>query len=237
MNIGINIVLIVAVLIVLASAFIGFGRGLIKSVFSTFALIVAIVLALQIMPYGTKFLKTTPLYTNINDSIQSAFDDKLQVATEGVGQQMEAIDQMDGMPEFIRDLLKTNNNADMYEALGISGFSEYVSNYITCLILNAISLVVSFLVLYIILRIVGCMLDMMSRIPVVNGLNKIGGFIFGLLNGVVYLWIACIIITIFSATSWGQYIFAQINDSVILSFIYNNNYLLELLANMGKVLF
>ena len=150
---------------------------------------------------------------------------------------MEAIDQMDGMPEFIRDLLKTNNNADMYEALGISEFSEYVSNYITCLILNAISLVVSFLVLYIILRIVGCMLDMMSRIPVVNGLNKIGGFIFGLLNGVVYLWIACIIITIFSATSWGQYIFAQINDSVILSFIYNNNYLLELLANMGKVLF
>ena len=81
------------------------------------------------------------------------------------------------------------------------------------------------------------MLDMMSRIPVVNGLNKIGGFIFGLLNGVVYLWIACIIITIFSATAWGQYIFAQINDSVILSFIYNNNYLLELLANMGKVLF
>ena len=73
MNIGINIVLIVAVLIVLASAFIGFGRGLIKSVFSTFALIVAIVLALQIMPYGTKFLKTTPLYTNINDSIQYVF--------------------------------------------------------------------------------------------------------------------------------------------------------------------
>ena len=81
------------------------------------------------------------------------------------------------------------------------------------------------------------MLDMLSRIPVVHGLNKAGGFVFGLLNGVVYLWIAFIIVTIFSTTSWGQYIFAQINDSVILSFIYNNNYLLVLLANMGKVLF
>ena len=64
---------------------------------------------------------------------------------------------------------------------GISEFSEYVSNYITCLILNAISLMVSFLVIYIILRIIGCMLDMLSRIPIVNGLNKAGGFVFGLL--------------------------------------------------------
>lgn len=80
-------------------------------------------------------------------------------------------------------------------------------------------------------------MDLFSRIPVLNGLNKIGGFIFGLFNGAVYLWIACIIITIFAGTGWGQEIFAQINDSVILSYIYNNNYLLSFLANMGKVLF
>ena len=48
-----NIVLIVAVIILIASALAGFGRGLVKSVFSTFALIVAIVLAVQVMPYGT----------------------------------------------------------------------------------------------------------------------------------------------------------------------------------------
>ena len=47
--------------------------------------------------------------------------------------------------------------------LGISEFSEYVSNYITCLILNSNLLVASFFGAYIILRIVGCMLDMMSR--------------------------------------------------------------------------
>lgn len=232
-----NIVLIVAVIILIASALAGFGRGLVKSVFSTFALIVAIVLAVQIMPYGTKLLRTTPLYTSINDSIQASLEDQFQVAAQGAGEQMEAIDQMDNLPDFLKDILKSNNNAEVYEALGIDQFSEYISNYITCLILNAISLIVCFLVIYIILRIIGCMLDMLSRIPVINGLNKIGGFIFGLFNGAIYLWLACIIVTIFSTTQWGQYIFQQINDSVILSFIYNNNYLLELMANMGKVLF
>ena len=221
----------------IASALAGFGRGLVKSVFSTFALIVAIVLAIQIMPYGTKLLRNTPLYTNINESIQASLDGQLQTAAQGAGEQMEAIDQMDNLPDFLKDILKSNNNAEVYEALGIDQFSQYVSNYITCLILNAISLIVCFLVIYIILRIIGCMLDMLSRIPVINGLNKIGGFIFGLFNGAIYLWLACIIVTIFSTTQWGQYIFSQINDSVILSFIYNNNYLLELIANMGKVLF
>lgn len=232
-----NIVLIVAVIILIVSALAGFGRGLVKSVFSTFALIVAIVLAVQVMPYGTKLLRTTPLYTSINDSIQASLEDQFQVAAQGAGEQMEAIDQMDNLPDFLKDILKSNNNAEVYEALGIDQFSEYISSYITCLILNAISLIVCFLVIYIILRIIGCMLDMLSRIPVINGLNKIGGFIFGLFNGAIYLWLACIIVTIFSTTQWGQYIFQQINDSVILSFIYNNNYLLELMANMGKVLF
>lgn len=236
MNNDINIVLIVTILILIVSALIGLGRGLIKSVFSTFALIVAVVLAIQIMPYGTKLLKTTPVYTSINSSIEKAIDDKLQVSAEGVSAQMAAIDQMD-MPDYIKDLLKTNNNADMYKALGISQFSEYISNYITCLILNGISLLAAFLIIYIVLRIVGCMLDMMSRVPVINGLNRVGGLIFGLVNGAVFLWVACIVITVASTTQWGRYVFGQINDSVILSYIYNNNYLLTLLANMGKVLF
>lgn len=231
-----NITLIIAAVILIASALIGFGRGLIKSIFSTFALIVAIVLAIQAMPYGTKFLKQTPLYTTINESIQETVDRQIQISAEGVSQQMEAIDQMD-LPDFIKEMLKSNNNMEMYEALGINEFSGYISNYITCLILNGISVIVIFLILFIAIRIIGCMLDLFSRIPVLNGLNKIGGFIFGLFNGAVYLWIACIIITIFAGTGWGQEIFAQINDSVILSYIYNNNYLLSFLANMGKVLF
>lgn len=236
MNNEFNFVLLAAVLILIVSALIGLGRGLIRSVFSTFALIVAVVLAIQIMPYGTKLLKATPVYTSINSSIEKTIDDKLQVTAEGVSGQMAAIDNMD-MPDYIKDLLKTNNNADMYKALGISEFSQYISNYITCLILNGISLLVAFLIIYIVIRIVGCMLDMMSRVPVVNGLNKIGGLLFGLINGAVFLWVACIVLTIFSTTEWGKYIFGQINESVILSYIYNNNYLLTLLANMGKVLF
>ncbi len=84
---------------------------------------------------------------------------------------MEAIEQMD-LPDF-KDMLKSNNNMEMYEALGINEFSGYISNYITCLILNGISVIIIFLILFITIRIIGCMLDLFSRIPVLNGLNKL----------------------------------------------------------------
>ena len=232
-----NIPALVAAAIVVIRGFIGMGRGIVKSVFATFSLVVAIVLALQVMPYGTKFLKETSVYTTINETVSGTVNYKIQMSVDdGVSSQMDAIDEMK-LPKFLKDLLKTNNNDEMYEALGITRFTEYISTYITCLILNGISLLVSFIVIFIVLKLLGCCLDMLSKVPVVRGLNRIGGLCFGLINGVGLLWLACIVITVFSGTRWGQYLFEQINNSTFLSFIYNNNYLLALLANMSKVLF
>ncbi len=231
-----NIVAIIALAILVVFGLIGLGKGLVKTVFATFSLIVAIVLAVQVMPYGTKFLKETRLYTTINERIADSVNDKIQISVDGVSGQMDAIEDMK-LPAFMKDLLKTNNNSEMYEALGISKFSEYISNYITCLVLNGISLLAAFVVIYILIRIIGLCMDMLSKVPIVNGLNRIGGLCLGLINGVGVLWLACIVITVGSGTSWGQYMFDQINESIFLSFIYNNNYLLVLLANMGNVLF
>ena len=231
-----NTAAIIALALLVVLGLIGMGKGLIKTVFTTFSLIVAIVLAVQVMPYGTKFLKETKLYTTINERIADSINDKMQVSVEGVTGQMDAIEDMK-IPEFMKDLLKANNNSEMYEALGISKFTDYISNYITCLVLNGISLLAAFVVIYIILRIIGLCMDMLSKVPVVHGLNRIGGLCLGLINGVGVLWLACIVVTVGSGTTWGQYMFEQINDSVFLSLIYNNNYLLVLLANMSNILF
>ena len=231
-----NTVAIIALAILIVMGLIGMGKGLVKTVFATFSLIVAIVLAVQVMPYGTKILKETKIYTTINDGIAASINDKMQVSIDGVSGQMDAIEDMK-LPGFMKDLLKTNNNSEMYEALGISKFADYISNYITCLVLNGISLLAAFVVIYIVLRIIGLCMDMLSKVPVVHGLNRIGGLCLGLINGIGFLWLACIVITVGSGTNWGQYMFEQINDSIFLSFIYNNNYLLVLLANMSNVLF
>ena len=69
-----------------------------------------------------------------------------------------------------------------------------------------------------------------------HGLNKLGGFLFGVLNGLMTIWFFFIIITAFGGTSWGMEVFRQINDSIFLSFLYNNNYLMAIIVNIGKIL-
>jgi hypothetical protein len=65
----------------------------------------------------------------------------------------------------------------------------------------------------------------------------LGGIACGAVHGLMILWILCIVVTIFSWTQAGQWVIAQINEDALLSFLYDNNYLLTTLTNMGKMLF
>ena len=57
--------------------------------------------------------------------------------------------------------------------------------------------------------------------------------VIGLIEAVFVLWIACIIITAFSATSWGQQACDAIGNSVFLSLIYDNNAIQMFLNNLN----
>jgi len=231
-----NIILLIAILILILSALNGYRQGFIKAVFSIFIMIVSLILASQLMPVVGKVLQKTPIYTAVNENIESVIVSSVTMPVDKVTEQVDVINALP-LPDFLRNALIENNNSQIYDALGINGFTAYMSNYLTCLIINAISFVISFIVVFILLKIIGRILNLISKLPVLNGINKIGGIIIGLINGFILLWIASVIITIFAGTSWAQYAFQDINNSAILKLIYNNNYLLIWIANMGRVLF
>ena len=80
-------------------------------------------------------------------------------------------------------------------------------------------------------------MDLISKLPILHGMNALGGVACGLIHGLIILWILCIVITMFAWTEYGQWTLAQINESSLLSLLYNNNYLISALTNMGKMLF
>jgi len=231
-----NIILLIVILILILSVLNGYRQGLIKAVFSMFIMVIALFLASQLMPVLGKALQKTPVYTVINQSIESTIVSTITVPTDKVTEQVDVINELP-LPGFLQNALIENNNSQIYDALGINDFTAYISNYLTCLILNAISFIILLIAIFIILKIIGHALNLISKLPLLNGINKIGGIVLGLVNGLIMLWIACVIITIFAGTSWAQYIFQSINDSAVLRLIYNNNYFLVWIANMGRVLF
>ncbi len=231
-----NLVLIVVLGFLLGCVIVGLFKGMVKSAFATFSMIIAIVAAAQLSPYVGKLLQKTPVYTSISTTIEEQLIKKENEQATKVTEQIEAINGL-GLPSSLTDALLENNNQQIYTALGVDDLNQYMSGYLACLILQAAAWVVVFIAACIILKLIEATLDLISKIPVLNMLNRTGGLVFGLANGVMKLWIACLIVTMFASTAFGEYIFTQINNNTFLSFIYNHNYFMEIVSNMGKMLF
>lgn len=254
-----NIVLIVTIGLLLFGALNGLRKGLIKTVFSTFALIAALVIAGFCGPYAAKFLKTTVVYDQLFYKVETSVEsilmqdagirqdsavigdmipqsEMLNSAFDDIGEQIEAINKLP-FPDQIKNGLLDNNNYQIYDILGINKFVQYIANYICMLVINAIAYVGVFIISYIILKLIGLLMDGFSELPVLNGLNRTGGLILGMANGVMAIWFMFIVITLFCTSEWGTEAFRQINENVILSYIYNHNYLLSIIKNIGVLIF
>ena len=96
------------------------------------------------------------------------------------------------------------------------------------MIVSAVSYILVFLIVYVLLHIFMGWLDLVARLPVISGINQIAGAVLGLAQALLLIWIAGVVLTIFSTTSWAQAVFDQIAISPLLTFLYNNNILARL---------
>ncbi len=153
-----------------------------------------------------------------------------------VSEQVEFINKLP-MPKAIRHTLVENNTKDVYKAMAVDNFKEYISNSISRIIINAASFLVIMVIILIGLALLCEALNIISKLPIINGLNKTAGLLAGLLQGIVVVWIGCIVLTVLGGTKLGQNMFEMINESTFLSIIYNNNLLLNFIINLGDMLF
>ena len=133
--------------------------------------------------------------------------------------------------------LQCKNNSEVYKALHVDTFKEYVSGYITTIVINAIAFIITYLIVTILLFAVCIALNIISKLPIINGLNKTAGLLVGLFEGLLVIWMLCIVLTAFSSTETAQKLFEMIKESQFLSCLYDNNLLIRFITNMAKVLF
>ena len=130
------------------------------------------------------------------------------------------------------ELLTENNNKEVYKMMGVEFFQDYVGGYLSDMVLKAAVFVVLFLVVYIVLQIVVIWLDLIAKLPILSGINKMAGAVLGGVQALVYIWIGCLILTMFSGTEWGAMTLAQISSSRWLSWIYDHNLLTYLVLGL-----
>lgn len=230
-----NWLLILVLVVLTVYALYGRSRGFIKTVFTLFSTIIALILTMWISPVISKEVQK-------NDKIMGFATEKVSKMIDfgdvgnKISDQLNVIDKLP-LPKVMKNALIENNTKDVYVAMTVDNFEDYVSNSISRIIINAAVFLLIMLIILIALAVLCEALNIISKLPIINGLNKTAGLFAGLLHGIVIIWIGCIVLTMISSTALGRNIFSLINTTPLLSTIYNNNLLLKFIMNIGATLF
>lgn len=132
------------------------------------------------------------------------------------------------IPSFLKEMMINYNNSEGYERLQVSDFGSYVVHFFANIVLNILAFVVTLLVVQLVLWTGLTALDLFSRLPLLNLLNRIGGLAIGAVQGLLAVWVIFLIISALSATDTGMMLMEMIDQSTILRPMYDGNLFMKI---------
>ena len=72
-------------------------------------------------------------------------------------------------------------------------------------------------------------LKIVSALPGVKLLDKLAGMLFGIIEVTLVIWLIFIIMSLFDLYGLNTWLEQQVYDNIILTYLYNNNYLVEII--------
>ncbi len=235
--------LFVAVVVILGGlALHGYKKGLVRMVFSLAAIFLAAALASWISPYAEEFLRTqTPLHGFVEEKCLEALEAKTKELSQGVGISEEALgaiaqdaakageklplEELFGieLPKGARRLFQENLLGEAGSVAEGGRLLEACARQLADMAVQRVAWALSFVVVGILLGIIVHALDILTKLPVIKGMNHLGGAAFGLLQGLALVWGIFFLVTLCQGSESGRQLMASIQGNAFLHFLYENN--------------
>ena len=155
-------------------------------------------------------------------------------AQPGRLEQMEMIENLP-LPQLLKDLLLDHNNEEGYENLQVNNFQDYIVHFISTIILNLISFLAAVILVRLLLWGAIAALDLLSHIPVLSFLNRLAGLLLGLVQGLFWLWVFFLLLSVCSATEIGMQLMSMVQQSALLSGLYEKNLFLQIVLQAATL--
>ncbi len=211
----------------------GYRRGFVREVVSLMFVMMSIVVVWVINPYVTDYLKNeTPVYSVIQKQCEESISQYLE-AEGGAGEEIQSavIDKLP-LPKAVKTNMADNNNSQVYQYLLAETFSEYLADYLAVMITNGIGFFLSYFLASMGIHIIARALNIIARLPVIRGFNHLAGIVVGGLRGILVVWIALLVMTIFCNTSWGAQCMSMIEKDQFLSRLYDGNLFVQVFLSI-----
>ena len=209
----------------------GYRRGFLRIVVSFIGTIVIVIAAREAAPYVTDYLyNNTDAYEKIELGIEEMFKDANEKYDNSIPEnQVKTIDSYN-VPDSLKNNLIINNTAEMYKTLVVDVFEDYVSRYLANTAIKAAGFVLAFIVLIIAFRLLLSFVNIISRIPIIRGINQFIGGCIGFIESLIIVWVFFFVAVMFIGNESGSYIFRMIADSEFLTLLFNTNILLGIIS-------
>ena len=223
-----------AVLVLLAFSMAdGYRRGFVKEVVSVLLVLLSVVVVWMINPYVNTFIReNTSAYEKIQN-VSESFVESLANGNDTMDeeQQDELISGM-GLPGLLQNGITENNTAAVYQQLAVNTFGGYVSRYLANIAVNCLSFLISYILASVLIRVFAYALDILARLPVVRGINKLAGALIGGGKCIIFVWVAMLVLTILCNTEIGQKGLGLIRGDTVLNFLYDKNIFIRIFAGL-----
>ena len=230
----VNWLLVVTAAILIVAGMLGYIHGLIKTILNLVLGAVTLVLVILVSPRVCTFLQEeTPLPGYIQTKVETVVWEQVeQQRQEGVSMEQLGLEEfVDALP-FLPALKDAVLESETLQGPVQQGLETVISGIGTAISEKVVVLIgyfATFVVVFVALRILAFVLDIIGHLPILNGINKLTGLAAGLVEGLVVVWILGIVLTMMSTTQIGQSAALCIQENTFLSVIYGYNLLQEMI--------
>ena len=213
-------------------AAVGLKKGIVMSLFRVLSFFVSIYVSIRFSPVLAGILEKTPLYTWIKDFVikklltmgaeTSASSTSPLTGTAGA----EAMIGSLALPGFLKKSM-AGNLPGASSLIDMQGIIDAVGNEFTRMIMSVISLIALYLILNAVLAFAGIVLKGISKLPLLRQVDKLGGFVFGAVQGFLAVYILCAVLVLFNTSPQFAGVFKNLNESLFAGYFYENNFIMN----------
>ena len=219
------IVDLIALLIVVAYAAIGFFRGFSEFLFQVISLLITI----GVVFFAYKPVANVVMDTQLDEKIYSVVYENLANTPIAEGEEIntENTNMSKGIVSTINGYIaEAKENAEQ-------NVLEFVSNKIAIIVVYAITAVALFVIVQLVLFFIRIALDIMGSLPLLREGNQVLGLVIGVIKGILLVYLLLALASGLSPILSQFGIIDAIESSKVSSILYNNNIIIDIIHKLG----
>ncbi len=213
----------------------GYQKGFLRMLLSLVSIIVVVMFVTITTPYISDYIENhTSLGKKIEEQclehIKLTAEDKIDKEAEDKQKVLEEAGI--SLPSGIWEDILSSGTDVADQVMEETGVYETLAQTTAHFVVSGISFFVALTIATILMIILTRTLNLVAKLPIIKQANHFLGIMAGFAQGMILLWLFFYLVAVTCTSEFGLMMIDYIHQSVLLTYLYNNNLVLYLCLNM-----